>query len=269
MNTTCRYLQAMVMAVSFCLGGYAVAADSPGESAAGMNSSGTSGTAPASAKKGGVQRYPVVGGGLFVEIRGYPSGYAPNWALTNTPQSIVVTSFNHAVTRGAEKAASMQVRLSEDGGRPVLEFSIPSVPGCLADLAGLPQVITQTPKRFELTNLRFSGSRGPQCSRAISSTPLVQGWISLSANEVGDLFMDVNVKKLRGLGDPHFDYTARGLRFANQFTPLMAAEDAALSAEANKQAQERAVAADAQRKAAEAEIERSESALRDLPPARR
>ncbi|HEX3919919.1 MAG TPA: hypothetical protein VHW60_21480, partial [Caulobacteraceae bacterium] len=210
---------------------------------------GGSGLSPPVPPESGMSRYDIAEGGLYVDVAGaYPQGYAPGWLLnTNNPAQIVTDRYNQ-LNHGPQGTETLFVRIIDDQGRPTLEFARRSMGACLADIVGLPQVITQTPKRFRLTNFRYAADPGLPCTRKIQPTPW-RGALTLSANRDGDLNLSLVLDLAMETGQPWFEFTARDLPFTNRMTPDMAAADlankqqiAAANAERARQAEAARVA---------------------------
>ncbi len=210
---------------------------------------------PPQAPARGLNRYEIVSGGLFIDLPGrYPQGYAPIWKINAArPQEIITDRYN-VLNRGPQGTATFFVRIVSDQGRPALEFAQRASMACLADIVGLPQVITDTPKRFRLANFRYANNQGPQCQRRLSSASPWQGTITLSANRDGDIALSLSLNQALPTGAPWFEFTARDLPFPNGVTPQMAAADIEHKQQLAQAEAARAQAAAAERAAAEAKI---------------
>lgn len=174
----------------------------------------------------GFQRYEVAKGGLYVDLpANYPQGYGPMWSLNGaTPQQISTDRYN-VLNRGPQGNATFFVKFRNENGRAVLELSQRGQPGCMADIAGLPQVINETPKSFQLVNFRYTNNQSPQCQRTLSSFDPWQGRIILSANSNGDIRLSLVLDEATKTGAPWFEFTAQDLPFPNQMTVQMAQAD--------------------------------------------
>jgi hypothetical protein len=201
-------------------------------------------TAPAQ----NANRFEIAKGGLFVDMAGnYPQGYGPTWVLTGTQPQPVITNRYNVLNHGPQGTETLFVRITDVQGQAVLEFFRRGTMPCDADIVGLPQVITSTPKQFNLANFRYANNQGPQCQRAVGSKAPWQGSITLSANANGDLALSLVLDMAMASGAPWFEFTAQNLPFVNQMTPQMAAAAAASAQKAavNAQAVATARAADA------------------------
>ena len=174
----------------------------------------------------GLHRYAIANGGLYVDLPGdYPQGYGPSWALNATaPQAIIMDRYNR-MTRGPQGTETLDVRIIDDQGRAVLEFARRGSTPCLADIVGLPQVITEAPKQFRLANFRYANNQGPQCQRRLGSTAPWQGRLTLSGDPDGNLRVSLVLNLAFDSRTPWFEFTARDLPFDNLMTPQMAVAD--------------------------------------------
>jgi hypothetical protein len=226
----------------------------------------------------GSQRIEIAGSALTLDMVGtYPDGYTANWALTSKAgTTIMVDTYivqpSQNVFRGQ---TPMFIRLFEDQGRPTIEFSLQyrRIDRCLADLSGPITNLSSRPTRFSLANLRFTDSRGAQCSNVLRAQPQIQGWVALSKAGTSDIIMDLSIDVSPNRPrDNGYAFSVRGIRFENQLTPQMAAlAESRRAAEAETreiQAAQQAKAAEAARKAEQAEAQRQEDLLNSLPPIR-
>jgi len=172
-------------------------------------------------------QFEIAKGGLDVAVSGrYPEGYRPSWALNAaTPQPIVANRYNHLVKYGRQDTETLFVRITDDQGRAALEFSRRGSAPCLADIVGLPQVITSTPQEFLLDNFRYASHQGPQCQRTVQSVEPWEGSITLSSNPNGDLKLSLALYLANRSGAPWLDFIAQDLPFPNRMTPQMAVVD--------------------------------------------
>jgi hypothetical protein len=182
---------------------------------------------------GGVgNRYDIAKGGLFVQVPGsYPQGYGPAWALNSSQRQPIATNRHNFLPRTSPSTETLFVRITDDQGRPVVEFSRRAMEPCDADISGLPQVITSSPQQFRLTNFRFANS-GLECQRGRSSTTPWQGSITLSANANGDLSFSLVLDLALPSGEPWYEFTSQTLPFVNQMTAETATVNAAAAAAA-------------------------------------
>lgn len=174
-----------------------------------------------------MQRFEVAkGGGLSVDISGsYPQGFAPAWAISaTTPQAITTNRYN-IHNHGPQGTETLFVRITDDQGRAALEFSRRSTAPCLADIVGLPQVLTSAPQRFDLANFRYANNQGPQCQRTLGSTAPWKGSITLSADADGNIKLSLVLDLAMPSGAPWLEFTAQDLPFENRMTPQMALAD--------------------------------------------
>jgi hypothetical protein len=174
----------------------------------------------------GTHRYELAKAGLSVDIAGdYPSGYAPIWKFASpTPQQISLARYN-VLTGRPQGEQSFFVRIVEEQGRAMFEFAQRGASPCLAEIIGLPQVLVETPKRFNLANFHVAGDPTRQCQRRATATAPWAGWIALSAAANGDLKLAMQLDQAQPNGKPWFEFTGHDLDAPNEMSPQMAAAD--------------------------------------------
>lgn len=167
---------------------------------------------------------------LVLDIQGiYAEGYKPQWKYINSYYAPFQFDFEDFVaSRQLSKTANMSISISEYNGKAIVRFG--DTYGEI-DIKNSPALIRNEKQTFKIGNfkkIRGSLFTNENCGGGnnIYYAGGLCGEISFSANEKGDLLIDllVEIYRLANRFKPYgvsYRYTAKNILLENNFTPAM------------------------------------------------
>ena len=194
---------------------------------------------------------------LFIDMKGkYPLGYFPKWRFINEKSRLKVTVENWMRPTSNVRYEDYPISIVTYNNKPVIRLHPFMGCECFADIVvkGNVAVINETPQTFQIANFRRilnERSTGEPCnsgtnwSNSWETNGGLEGKITLSANENGDLLMDFMLenyssdhKNMKGdLTKPSQvsrRYIAKGITIENEMSPEKANDIVAKEKEAKE-----------------------------------
>jgi|GEM_PF-2283426 len=143
---------------------------------------------------------------LKIDIKGkYPAGYVPKWRFIFEKSPLTFDIENYIVKRTNLAHENIPIAITSYNGKAVLRFSAFINAALYADIVIKDSlaVLTQTPQTFKLTNFQQIINDRPAGQRYVSTNNNYfaggfEGKITLSANENGDITMNLLIEAFNG-----------------------------------------------------------------------
>ena len=182
------------------------------------------------------KEYPVTDN-IFVIIDGeYPFGYQPKWTHVGTPTPMDFT-WKYTIGKGYLKQQTFPFSLDEFQNKSVIRFKSFILCECVADIELHENKITLTnePTKFKLKNFRKRdanslGNSGEPCKGMQQSSGDWDGYIILSADNLGNITFDIYMQNYNVKGEKTHLYFANNKTILNAITPDIASKQAIATA---------------------------------------
>jgi hypothetical protein len=186
---------------------------------------------------------------LVLDIKGkYPLGYTPKWRFISYKSDLDFDVENYIVKRSTLGHGKRSIAISDYNGKAMIRFGAFITCDCYAEIVikDSQNVITETPQTFKVTNfLKIVNERitGEKCKSLTNNMHTDGGWegqVTLSANEDGDIKMDLMIENYRlasrfAEAGVSYRYVAKGIIIENE----MSAQKAIAIIEAEKIAKQK------------------------------
>jgi len=188
---------------------------------------------------------------IFVPLSGeYPAGYTPAWRIVGSAQQLTVNSDQYITKRGGTVNKTIPFGIVEYQGRSAVNFNTGC--DCIADidLNGNRVTLSQTSRRFQLTNFRRKQQKELDDPNAPCQTMAAQtqggwkGYIDLASDLDGNLVLSLRLENYAAKNYAHgalmYTYYKDGISLPNMVTPAKAVDMAVLKVKNEREQQDRA-----------------------------
>ena len=192
-------------------------------------------------------RYKVIGN-IFVDVPGeYPSGYQPNWAISQR-NTIFTADLDRSVTSRTYQDKDIIAYLDEgdkednDLGRVEFAWKPAAFHICVANISDsdAPILLSSTSRTFHLINPRFNHESQPCRSHYTNA----EGDVTLAADNDGNIIMSFQINARSDRGNVSDRFVSNPQVFKNLMTPQLALADIEKKKQAAIDAQKAKLAAE-------------------------